>query len=140
METPATDPTPLWPLAVYAGAAVILVGALLLLSYILGERHRSRAAQRPYESGVAVVGDARLRLSAKFYLVAVFFVVFDLEAVYIFAWAIAFRETGWPGFLEASLFIGVLLLALGYLWRLGALDWGPATRQGGATTRVETTE
>jgi NADH-quinone oxidoreductase subunit A len=65
-----------------------------------------------------------LRLSAKFYLIAVFFVIFDVEAVFLFAWAVAFRELGWAGYIEAVIFIAILGAALGYLWRQGALDWG----------------
>jgi NADH-quinone oxidoreductase subunit A len=68
-------------------------------------------------------------LSAKFYLVAMFFVIFDLEAVFIFAWAIAVRETGWNGYAEAMLFITVLLATLVYLWRVGALDWRQGSRR-----------
>ena len=72
---------------------------------------------------------ARLRLSAKFYLMAMFFVIFDVAAVFIFAWVIAFRDLGWTGYLEILVFIGVLMVALAYLWREGALDWGPAKRR-----------
>jgi NADH-quinone oxidoreductase subunit A len=113
----------LWPLAVYLGIVVVLVLAMLGLSYVLGQRHHDRATDSPYESGILSEGSARVRLSAKFYLVAMFFVIFDLEAVFIFAWAVAVRETGWAGYAEILLFITVLLATLGYLWRVGALDW-----------------
>lgn len=112
----------LWPLIVYA-ALVILVTASMLGSYVLGQRHRDPATGTPYESGIISEGSARVRLSARFYLVAVFFVVFDLEAVFLFAWAVAAREVGWSGYWEAVIFIGVLLAALVYLWGVGALDW-----------------
>ena len=114
---------PLWPLLLYASLVLIVVGAMLGLSYILGERHKERATDEPYESGIVSTGSARLRLSVKYYLVAVFFVIFDLEAAFIFAWAIAFRELGWAGYAEIIIFIGVLLAGLLYLWRNGALDW-----------------
>jgi NADH-quinone oxidoreductase subunit A len=114
----------LWPLGVYAALVAILVGAMLGLSYVLGQRHHDRSTDYPYESGILSEGSARVRLSAKFYLVAMFFVIFDLEAVFIFAWAVAVRETGWIGYAEVSIFIFVLLVALAYLWRVGALDWG----------------
>jgi NADH-quinone oxidoreductase subunit A len=97
---------------------------MLGLSYVLGQRHRDRSTDSPYESGILSEGSARVRLSAKFYLVAMFFVIFDLEAVFLFAWAVAVRETGWTGYVEASIFIFVLLAGLGYLWRVGALEWG----------------
>ena len=93
---------------------------------MLGQRHRERTTGRPYESGNPLTGSARLRLSISFYLVAMFFVVFDVESIYIFAWAIAWRELGWTGYIEVLIFIGILLAALVYLWRLGALDWGTA--------------
>src|SRR5262245_59580896 len=97
---------------------------MLCLSYLLGQRHHERATSEPYESGIVSTGSARLRFSAKFYLIAMLFVIFDLEAVFIFAWAIAFSELGWGGYLGALIFIGVLFAALIYEWRIGALDWG----------------
>ncbi len=114
-----------WPLMVYLGLCIALIGFILVLSHFLGQRHREHATDEVFESGVAAIGLARFRLSAKFYLIAMFFVVFDLEAVFLFAWAVAFRESGWPGFIEAVIFIFILLAALAYLWRVGALDWAP---------------
>jgi NADH-quinone oxidoreductase subunit A len=113
----------LWPLGLYLVIVVMLVVAMLGLSFVLGQHHHNRATGTPYESGILSQGSARVRLSARFYLVAMFFVIFDLEAVFIFAWAVAVRETGWPGYLEALIFIGVLMATLLYLWRVGALDW-----------------
>src|ERR1700750_2689067 len=113
----------LWPLAVYLLIVVMLVVAMLGLSFVLGQRHHNRATGTPYESGILSQGSARVRLSAKFYLVAMFFVIFDLEAVFIFAWAVAVRETGWTGYVEVLIFITVLLVSLAYLWRVGALEW-----------------
>jgi NADH-quinone oxidoreductase subunit A len=111
---------------------VLVTGLLVFMvafSYILGQRHRERATGVPYESGVASTGTARIRFDIKFYLVAMFFVIFDVEAVFIFAWAVALREAGWMGYIEILIFIVVLLAALVYLWRLGALDWGPRGRK-----------
>ena len=88
----------------------------------------SMRLDQPYESGIVSEGSARVRVSAKFYLVAMFFVIFDLEAVFIFAWAIAARELGWAGYSEILVFIAILVAALAYLWRLGALDWSPSRR------------
>ncbi|WHZ14358.1 MAG: NADH ubiquinone oxidoreductase chain A [Nitrospira sp.] len=112
----------LWPLIVYT-ALVVLVTATMLASYVLGQRHWESATGKPYESGIVSEGSARVRLSARFYLVAVFFVVFDLEAVFLFAWAVAARDIGWAGYWEVVIFIGVLMAALIYLWGVGALDW-----------------
>ncbi len=120
---------PVWPLAVYFVAVIALVAAMLALSYALGQRHRERATGDFYESGIQSEGSARVRLSARFYLIAMFFVIFDLEAVFIFAWAVAARELGWPGYCEIAVFIGLLVAALAYLWRLGALDWATVRRR-----------
>jgi NADH-quinone oxidoreductase subunit A len=124
MPVPPLDVQPLWPLAVYVAAIILIVAAMLGLSYVLGQRHRESATTEPYESGVVATGTARVRFDIKFYLVAVFFLIFDLEAAFLYAWAVAVRETGWPGYIEVLIFIGVLAAALVYLWRLGALDWG----------------
>ena len=86
------------------------------------------AADEPFESGIVPVGSAPLRLSAQFYLTAMIFVIFDVEAAFLFAWAVACREAGWAGFIEALVFVGILLAALVYLWRLGGLDWAPRGR------------
>lgn len=123
----------LWPLAVYFAAVVLIVSAILVLSHVLGERHRERATGEPYESGIVSTGTARVRFDVKFYLIAMFFVIFDLEAVFIFAWAVSVREAGWPGYVEMLIFIGVLFAALVYLWRLGALEWGKAKIRHGDT-------
>jgi NADH-quinone oxidoreductase subunit A len=117
--------TPVWPLFLYCVAVIALVGAMAAASYVLGQRHTSEATSQPFESGIVTVGYARLRFPVKFYLVAMFFVIFDLETVFIFAWAIAFRDVGWVGYIDMLVFVGVLVAALVYLWRLGALDWGP---------------
>lgn len=119
---------PLWPLALYSAAIVVMVGGVIALAYVLGERRRNLQRQIPYESGIVPTGTARLRLSAKFYLIAMFFVIFDLEAVFIFAWVIAFRELGWAGYVEIVVFIAILMATLVYLWRQGALDWGTSRR------------
>jgi NADH-quinone oxidoreductase subunit A len=124
MTIPLIDNQPLWPLAVYFAAIVVIVAAMIGLSYILGQRHREQATAEPYESGIAATGTARVRFDIKFYLVAVFFLIFDLEAAFLYAWAVAVRETGWAGYVEVLIFTGVLAAALVYLWRLGALDWG----------------
>jgi NADH-quinone oxidoreductase subunit A len=111
-----------WPLVLYFFAVLAIVGAMVGISFFLGERHRERTTGEPYESGISPTGSARLRFDAKFYLIAVFFVIFDLEALFIFAWAVAVRELGWAGYVEMVVFISILLAALVYLWRVGALE------------------
>ncbi len=107
---------------------LLLVTLVMVTAYLLGERRHGRATEVPFESGIVHVGDPRGRMHTPYFLVAILFVIFDLEAVFIFAWAIAFRESGWAGYLEILFFIGVLTLALVYLWRAGALAWGPQGR------------
>ncbi len=114
---------PLWPWTVYSLLVAIVTAGMLAVSYVLGQVHRAPARGEPYESGIVSTGSARLRLPVRFYLVAMFFVIFDLESVFIYAWAISVREAGWPGFVEMLVFIAILLAALVYLWRDGALDW-----------------
>ena len=123
-------------LVAYFIIIVLLVGAMLGLSYVLGQRHNDPATGTPYEGGIISEGSARVRFPAEFYLVAVFFVIFDLETVFLFAWALESRALGWIGYIEALVFTGVLVFTLAYLWRLGALDWGHrrrATLAGGHT-------
>jgi NADH-quinone oxidoreductase subunit A len=110
-------------------AILFVCGAMLGISVLLGGRSRGRAKIEPFESGIVAVGSAHLRLPAKFYLVAMFFVIFDVEALYLYAWAVSVRENGWPGFVEAATFIAILLAGLIYLWRIGALRWAPLARR-----------
>lgn len=119
----------LWPLAVYVVVLLLLVGVMLGLSYVLGQRHNDRATGSPYEGGIVSEGSAHVRFPAKFYLLAMFFVIFDLEAVFLFAWAVAGRELGWAGYVEVVIFTGILMLTLAYLWGLGALNWGSEHRR-----------
>ena len=119
----------LWPLGLYLLVALAILGGMLVLSWVVGEQHRDVDTDRPYESGVEVTGSARVRLSAQFYLVAMFFVIFDLEVAFLFSWAVVATEVGWLGFWVAGVFIVVLELVWGYLWAVGGLDWGPATKR-----------
>ena len=112
-----------WPLLVYFVFVVVLVAAVLAVSYLLGQRHSEPATGEPYEGGITSEGSAHVRFSMRYYMVAMFFVVFDLEAVFVYAWAGAAREVGWPGYAGVALFIATLAAALLYVWRVGALDW-----------------
>lgn len=125
---PESLTTPVWVVAVYFFAVILTAAAMLGFSWLLGQRHRERATGQPYESGMVPTGETFLRFDIKFYLIAMFFVVFDLEAVFILTWAVALRELGWAGFIEVLIFVFVLLGGLVYLWRMGALDWGPPGR------------
>jgi NADH-quinone oxidoreductase subunit A len=122
--------TALWPFVVYFVAVLLLVATMLGLSWVLGQRRANKATNMPFESGVLSVGSPQIHMSVEFYLVAIFFVIFDLETVFIFAWAVAFFELGWEGFLAVGLFIAILGVALVYELSTGALDWGIKTRAG----------
>ena len=115
----------LWPLLLYAGAVILLVGVMVGLSYVLGQRHKETETDEPFESGVKITGDARIRFPVHFYIVAMFFVIFDLEAVFIVAWAISLKDLGWTGYFGVLVFIFILVAVLVYEWRIGALDFGP---------------
>ncbi|TRZ69883.1 MAG: NADH:ubiquinone oxidoreductase subunit A [Bacteroidetes bacterium] len=114
-----------WPFLVYAGIAFAIAGIMIGLSYILGERHKEKTTDEPYESGIPGTGNARLRFSSHFYIIAMFFVIFDLDAAFIFAWAISFRELGIPGYLGVLVFILILVVVLIYELGIGALNFGP---------------
>ena len=118
------------PFIVYFGAVILLVLTMLGLSFVLGQRRSNKATDMPFESGVVSVGTSQIQLSVEFYMIAIFFVIFDLETVFIFAWAIAFFELGWQGYFAILVFIVVLGVALIYEWRSGALEWGVKTRVG----------
>ena len=118
-----------WAFAIYVIGAITICLVMIGLAALLGGRAYGRTKNKPFESGVDSVGSARLRFSAKFYLVAMFFVIFDVEALYLCAWSVSVRESGWVGFIEATIFIGLLLIGLIYLWRIGALDWSPRKPQ-----------
>jgi NADH-quinone oxidoreductase subunit A len=112
-----------WPLLVYFVFVIFLVTAVLVVSYLIGQRHSEPATAEPYEGGIVSQGSAHVRLSMRYYMVAMFFVVFDLEAVFVYAWAGAARELGWAGYWGIVLFVAMLAAALLYVWRAGALDW-----------------
>ncbi len=115
--------TPIWPLIVYTVAVLALVGIMIGLSYLLGQRHKERATGEYYESGIVHTGTSQIRFTAHYYLVALFFIIFDLEAAFIISWTIAFKDLGWLGFAGISVFIAILLVVLIYEWRIGALDY-----------------
>ena len=129
LNNPSDSSTTLWPLLVYGLAVLGLVIVMIGLSYLLGERHKEKATGEIYESGIMTTGDARLRFTVHFYVVAMFFVIFDLEAMFIVSWAIAFREVGWVGYIGILIFIGILLVVLIYEWRIGALDFAASGKK-----------
>lgn len=117
-----------WSAVAFILAAIGLVIFMLVVPRLLGGRSHGMQKEQVFEAGVVGSGNARIRLSAKFYLVAIFFVIFDLEALYLYAYAVSVRETSWLGFAGASVFIGVLIVGLIYELRLGAINWSPADK------------
>ena len=115
----------IFSLAIYVVLILVFVASQLVIAVWLGEKKKTDEKLRPYESGIIPTGTARLRYPVPFFLVAIFFLIFDVEGAFIFAWAIAHGELGWPGWLQISFFIVMLLLGLIYIWRKGGLDWGP---------------
>lgn len=132
----ATNTIDLWPLLLYSAIVVVLICSLLVLSALLGEKTKGHATRDVYESGVEGVGSAQFRMSVPFYLTAILFIIFDLEAAFLFAWAISIREAGWLGFVEVFIFIFILLAGLLYLWRSGALEWRTKRQQHDLTALV----
>ena len=103
-----------------AGFGLVMVG----LSNVLGPSKPTPEKLAPYECGMPAVGDARERQSVKFYLVAMIFLLFDIEVAFLYPWAMALRDLGWPGFVQVVVFMTILLFGYLYVWRKGALDWG----------------
>lgn len=119
----------LTPFLFYASLVLAVVVTMLGLSFFLGQRINRKYKNTPFESGIISVGSAQFRISVHFYLTAILFIIFDLEVVFLFAWAVAVEQAGWPGFIEISVFIFILIVALVYLWRIGALDWRTETQR-----------
>ncbi len=111
------------PLGLQLLVAVGLACGLMGLAYLLGHRVRSHTDQSPYECGVEPIEPAGKRYTIRFYMVAMLFILFDIETAFLYPWATVFRELGMRGFAEMAVFIGVLLVGLLYCWRRGALEW-----------------
>src|SRR5215831_2191975 len=115
-----------FPVLVQAIIAMALAAGLLSVSYLLGKRVRNRVKDMPYESGITPVGDARQRFSVKFYLVAMLFILFDIEAIFLYPWVVVFRELKMFAFAEMLVFVILILSGFFYIWKKGALDWSGA--------------
>jgi NADH-quinone oxidoreductase subunit A len=112
------------PLLMHFGIATALATAIVVLSWLVGQHKPGRSKMSPYECGVPPVGDARGRFSVKFYLVAMLFILFDVEAVFLYPWAVILRELKMFGFWEMLVYIAIVLVGLFYVWKKGVLDWG----------------
>src|SRR5260221_8389451 len=112
-----------FPVLVQAIIAMALSAGLITVSYILGQRVRNRVKDMPYESGIVPTGDARQRLSVKFYLVGMLFILFDIEAIFLYPWVVVFRELKMLAFTEMLGFVVLILAGFFFIWKKGALDW-----------------
>jgi NADH-quinone oxidoreductase subunit A len=119
-----------FPVLVQAILAMALAAGLLSVSYLLGKKVRNRVKDMPYESGIVPTGDARQRFSVKFYLVAMLFILFDIEAIFLYPWVVVFRELKMFAFIEMLVFVVLILSGFFYIWKKGALDWSATDLSG----------
>jgi NADH-quinone oxidoreductase subunit A len=116
-------------LIIYALAAAGVVAFMIIFSHVLGEHHKGKHRNEPFESGMPVTGDARSRYPSHFYMIAMLFVVFDLDAAFVITYAVAFKELGWFGYTGIAVFIFILFVAIIYETRTGVLNFGPQSRK-----------
>src|SRR6516164_3012353 len=119
-----------FPVLLQALIAMALAAGLLTVSYLLGKRVRNRVKDMPYESGIVPTGDARRRFSVKFYLVAMLFILFDIEAIFLFPWVVIYRELKMFAFVQMFVFVVLILSGFFYIWKKGALDWSGSDLSG----------
>ena len=112
-----------FPLLVALGLAAVMAGTILLLNAVIGPKLRTRRKLETYESGVALLDSSHKRISIQFFVIAMIFILFDVEIAFIYPWALVFKEAGWPLFLEMLSFLAVLAVGYAYIWKKGALDW-----------------
>jgi NADH-quinone oxidoreductase subunit A len=127
---PTTYPELYFPVLLQVAIAMAVATLMLGLSYVLGKRVRDRVKDMPYESGIVPTGDARQRFSVKFYLVGMLFIVFDIEAIFLYPWAVVFRELKMFAFVEMVIFIVLIVCGFFYVWKKGALDWSYSDQSG----------
>ena len=127
---PTSYPELYFPIVVQAVIAMAVAAGMVGASYLFGKRVRNKVKDMPYECGVVPTGTARERVSVKFYLVAMIFILFDIEAIFLYPWAVVFRELRLFAFVEMFIFVALILAGFFYIWKMGALDWGPEKRSG----------
>jgi NADH-quinone oxidoreductase subunit A len=117
-----------FPVLLQALIAMALAAGLLTVSYLLGKRVKNKIKDTPYESGITPTGDARQRFSVKFYLVGMLFILFDIEAIFLYPWVVVYRDLKMFGFVEMLIFVVLILSGFFYIWKKGALDWAESDR------------
>jgi NADH-quinone oxidoreductase subunit A len=120
---PDSYPQLYFPILVQCVVAAVLAAALITISYVFGKKIRNRVKDMPYESGIVPTGDARQRFSVKFYLVGMLFILFDIEAIFLYPWVVVYRELKMFAFFEMLIFVVLILSGFLYIWKKGALDW-----------------
>ena len=120
---PTSYPETFFPVLVQIALAAIIAAALIGLSFFLGKKVKDAVKDTPYECGIAPTGNARERFSVKFYLVAIVFILFDIEAIFLYPWAVVYRELKMFAFVEMLLFVILIMSGFFYIWKKGALDW-----------------
>jgi NADH-quinone oxidoreductase subunit A len=111
------------PILIFILIAIVFACFAITASYLLGQRKPSAAKQSPYECGVATIGSAYRRIPIKYYIIAMLFLLFDIEVVFLYPWAVVFKELKTFAFISMAVFIGILLIAYIYIWKKGALEW-----------------
>ena len=117
-----------FPVLLQVAIAMAVATLMLGLSYLLGKKVRNRVKDMPYESGIIPIGDARQRFSVKFYLVGMLFILFDIEAIFLYPWAVVYRQLKMFAFVEMLIFIALILCGFFFIWKKGALDWSYSDR------------
>ncbi len=131
-----TTPSEYWfPVLVQTVLALVIACALVTLSYVIGHKVKNRVKDMPYECGISPTGDAQQRFSVKFYLVAMLFILFDIEAIFLYPWAVVYKQLKMFAFLEMLLFVAFILAGFFFIWKKGVLDWAETDRL--AAKRIE---
>jgi NADH-quinone oxidoreductase subunit A len=125
---PTTQAEQWLPVLLQMGLAMIIAAALVTLSFALGRKVKNRVKDMPYECGIAPTGDARERFSVKFYLVAMLFILFDIEAIFLYPWAVVYKQLKMFAFLEMLVFVILILAGFFFIWKKGVLDWAEGER------------
>ena len=124
-----TTPAQQWlPVLLQTGLALVIAIALVVLSCVIGRKVKNKVKDQPYECGIAPTGDARDRFSVKFYLVAMMFILFDIEAIFLYPWAVVYRQLKMFAFVEMVLFVALVLAGFFFVWKKGVLNWAHPDR------------
>jgi NADH-quinone oxidoreductase subunit A len=125
---PTSLPEQWLPVLMQAVLALVIACALVALSYLIGRKVKNRVKDMPYECGIAPTGDARERFSVKFYLVAMLFILFDIEAIFLYPWAVVYKQLKMFAFIEMLMFVILIMSGFFFVWKKGVLDWANTDR------------